>query len=171
MRYSICPSDLGANPFTVETSNLEVQVDLITMGQLADRDEKIDKLSAELEERHKIIDELEKRLDSVRSKSIESDKVSKLQFDNQILMTRLSQYKKAEKAAKEIAQDYETMKQKYYNVMTENKDMKTQVFDLMQSNCDKEHELQQLKMDASEKRAVHEKYIVEIKQLRADKEK
>jgi len=32
----------------------------------------------------------------------------------------LSQYKKAEKGVKEIASDYESMKMKYFNVLTEN---------------------------------------------------
>lgn len=58
-------------------------------------------------------------------KACDAEKLQKLQFDNQILMGRLTQYKKAEKGAKEIVADYEMMKQKYFNVMTENKDLKT----------------------------------------------
>jgi hypothetical protein len=60
-------------------------------------------------------------------------------------MGRLTQYKKAEKGAKEIVADYEMMKQKYFNVMTENKDLKTQVVEFMQASCDKEIEIKHLK--------------------------
>ena len=35
-------------------------------------------------------------------------------------MQRLTEYKKAEKGAKEIVIDYEQMKFKYFNVLTEN---------------------------------------------------
>ena len=35
-------------------------------------------------------------------------------------MNKLSEYKKAEKGAKEIVNDYEMMKMKYFNVLTEN---------------------------------------------------
>lgn len=35
-------------------------------------------------------------------------------------MTKLSDYKKAEKNAREIVNDYEQMKLKYFNVLTEN---------------------------------------------------
>ena len=59
------------------------------------------------------------------------------------MLSRLGQYKKAEKGAKEIVNDYESMKQKYFNVMTENKDIKTQFVELMQTNCDKELEIKQ----------------------------
>ncbi len=50
----------------------------------------------------------------------ESEALKKLRFDNQILMNKLSEYKKAEKSAKDIVSDYETMKMKYFNVLTEN---------------------------------------------------
>lgn len=50
----------------------------------------------------------------------ESEALKKLRFDNQILMNKLSEYKKAEKGAKEIVNDYEQMKMKYFNVLTEN---------------------------------------------------
>jgi hypothetical protein len=35
-------------------------------------------------------------------------------------MSRLGQYKKAEKGAKDIVSDYESMKMKYFTVLTEN---------------------------------------------------
>ncbi len=37
----------------------------------------------------------------------EGEALKKLRFDNQILMNKLSEYKKAEKGAKEIVTDYE----------------------------------------------------------------
>jgi hypothetical protein len=50
----------------------------------------------------------------------ESEALKKVKFDNQILMNKLSEYKKAEKAAKDLVGDYEQMKMKYFNVLTEN---------------------------------------------------
>lgn len=35
-------------------------------------------------------------------------------------MSKLSEYKKAEKGAKDIVTDYESMKMKYFNVLQEN---------------------------------------------------
>ncbi len=49
----------------------------------------------------------------------------KLKFDNQILMQRLGDYKKAERGAKDLCQEYETMKLKYFNVLTENERQKS----------------------------------------------
>ena len=40
-------------------------------------------------------------------------------------MNKLSEYKKAEKSAKDIVNDYEQMKQKYFNVLVENEKQKT----------------------------------------------
>ena len=40
-------------------------------------------------------------------------------------MNKLSEYKKAEKGAKEIVNDYEQMKLKYFNVLTENEQQKS----------------------------------------------
>ena len=42
-------------------------------------------------------------------------------------MNKLSEYKKAEKGAKEIVTDYEQMKMKYFNVLTENSNQKGQI--------------------------------------------
>ena len=50
--------------------------------------------------------------------------IEKFKFDNQILMQRLSEYKKAEKGAVEIVKDYEIMKEKYLNVLQENQKQK-----------------------------------------------
>ena len=48
----------------------------------------------------------------------------KYKFDNSILMQKLHEYKKAEKSAKDLVTDYEQMKMKYYNVLTENEKQK-----------------------------------------------
>lgn len=42
-------------------------------------------------------------------------------------MNKLSEYKKAEKTAKDIVGDYEAMKMKYFNVLTENEKSKTHI--------------------------------------------
>ncbi len=69
------------------------------------------------------IEELEKQLQTIQTvnkAANESEAVKKLKFDNQILMKNLSEYKKAEKSAKALVDDYEQMKLKYFNVLTEN---------------------------------------------------
>ena len=43
-----------------------------------------------------------------------------MKLDNQVLIGQLSMYKKAEKNIKEVATEYEGMKLKYFNVLTEN---------------------------------------------------
>ena len=55
----------------------------------------------------------------------ESETVKKLRFDIQILMNKLSDYKKAEKNVKELVNDYEQIKLKYFNTLTENSNQKT----------------------------------------------
>ena len=62
---------------------------------------------------------------------LESEALRKLRFDNQILMGKLSEYKKAEKGAKELVTDYEQMKMKYFNVLTENSNQKQQMTELI----------------------------------------
>lgn len=42
-------------------------------------------------------------------------------------MSKLTEYKKAEKGAKDIVNDYESMKMKYFNCLTENEKSKTQI--------------------------------------------
>ena len=54
----------------------------------------------------------------------ETDQIKKMRFDNQILMNKLSEYKKAEKSAKELVGDYELMKMKYFTVLSENSNQK-----------------------------------------------
>ena len=58
-------------------------------------------------------------------KGSDSEIIKKYKFDNQILMSKLSEYKKAEKGAKDIVTDYESMKMKYFNVLQENEKQKT----------------------------------------------
>lgn len=43
----------------------------------------------------------------LNQKGSECELIRKYKFDNQILMSKLSEYKKAEKGAKEIVGDYE----------------------------------------------------------------
>jgi hypothetical protein len=62
---------------------------------------------------------LQQQAASVKSAN-ESEIVKKLKFDTQVLMTKLSDYKKAEKTARELVNDYEQIKLKYFNVLTEN---------------------------------------------------
>lgn len=47
--------------------------------------------------------------------------IKKFKFDNQLLMRRLSEYKKAEKGAVEMVKDYAAMRFKYEKVLEENK--------------------------------------------------
>lgn len=74
-------------------------------------------------------------------------------------MTKLSEYKKAEKNVKEIVNDYEQMKQKYFNVLTENSTQKQQIQDMIQSKL----EIDQAQKDLTEEKG---KYIDELYTLR-----
>ena len=84
-----------------------------------------------------------------------------MKYDNQILIGQLSQYKKAEKNVKEIASDYESMKMKYFNVLTENEKQKTQLSELISKECDKEVELRNLTKE-------RDRYIDELYRVRMD---
>ena len=112
---------------TVDMRAEEIQCDLWSVAEMAAKDERVKVLEQQLDESNKHIDELEKKFEATNKNLKESDKVRKLNFDNQILMGQLSQYKKAEKNVKEIANDYESMKLKYFNVLTENAKQKTQL--------------------------------------------
>ena len=77
-----------------------------------------------------------------------------MKLDNQVLIGQLSQYKKAEKNVKEIANEYaqmknenESMKLKYFNVLTENEKQKTAIQELISKSCDKEVEMKTLLKD------------------------
>ena len=60
-------------------------------------------------------------------------------------MQRLGDYKKAEKGAKDLCQEYETMKVKYFNVLTENEKQKSQIADYIQNSLNKDQELKSLR--------------------------
>ena len=49
----------------------------------------------------------------------DSKELTKYKFDNQILMKKLSEYKKAEKGAVQLVKDYDDMKVKYFKVLEE----------------------------------------------------
>jgi hypothetical protein len=53
--------------------------------------------------------------------------MTKMKFDFQILMKKLQDYKKAEKNAVELVNDYDQMKVKYFNVLTDNSNQKSQI--------------------------------------------
>lgn len=57
----------------------------------------------------------------------EKDVIKKFKYDNQILLKRLSEYKKAEKGAVQIVKDYDEMKLKYFQVLQENQAQKLSV--------------------------------------------
>ena len=95
------------------------------------------------------------------SASNESEQVKKLKFDNQILMGKLSEYKKAEKNAKELVNDYDQMKLKYFNVLTDNSNQKSQIQELIQSKLDSELALKELSEEKQQ-------YINDLYNLRMD---
>lgn len=64
----------------------------------------------------------------------EKDLIKKFKYDNQILLKRLSEYKKAEKGAVQIVKDYDEMKLKYFQVLQENQTQKLGVQELMQKD-------------------------------------
>ena len=68
----------------------------------------------------------------------DSDILQKYKFDNQLLMKKLTDYKKAEKGAMEIVTDYEQMKMKYYNVLQENEKQKLSIQSHIQKEIDRE---------------------------------
>lgn len=60
-------------------------------------------------------------------------------------MNKLSEYKKAEKGAKELVTDYEQMKMKYFNVLTENQGQKMQIQEIVQGKLDADISIKELK--------------------------
>lgn len=96
-----------------------------------------------------------------KSMPLESEALKKLRFDNQILMGKLSEYKKAEKGAKELVSNYEQMKMKYFNVLTENSNQKQQLSELIQSKLDNEISINELNEEK-------QRYIDELYALRMD---
>ncbi len=76
-------------------------------------------------------------------------------------MTKLSEYKKAEKNVKELVNDYDQMKLKYFNVLTENSSQKKQIQELIQSKLDNDLAIK----DINDER---QKYVDEIYGMRMD---
>ena len=112
--------------------------------KMAEKDDKIKNLKEQLEDNNKQIDELEKKFEQANHKAKDSEQVKKLKYDNKILLGQLSQNKKAEKFGKEIANDYESMKMKYFNVLTENEKQKTQLQEFYTNQCNKDTEIRDL---------------------------
>ena len=104
--------------------------EFLNLEMLAERDGRITKFQEQF-------DQLEK---SQKSKHglVNSDQVSKYKFDNQILMKKLSEYKKAEKGAMDIVSDYEQMKLKYFTVLQENEKQKLSMQENIKKNIDLE---------------------------------
>jgi chromosome segregation ATPase len=136
---------------------------LLEPQMLSDRDFQIAELQVEIEDKARKIDELEKQLQSLpkQSSTNESELVKKLKFDTQILMQKLTDYKKAEKNVKELVGDYEQMKLKYFNVLTENSAQKTQIQELMRAKLESEVALKDLNEEKQQ-------YINELYMLRMD---
>lgn len=67
-----------------------MQADLIAVVDITAKDRKIEELVSELEARNKLIEDLEKTMNQSKSKACDSEKLQKLQFDNQILLGRLT---------------------------------------------------------------------------------
>jgi hypothetical protein len=61
----------------------------------------------------------------------ENDLAKKFKYDNQVLMRRLTDYKRAEKGAAEIVKDYASIKKKYEDVLEDNIKTKRALKELM----------------------------------------
>jgi hypothetical protein len=90
--------------------------------------------------------------------------VQKYKFDNQILMRKLSDYKKAEKGAMQIVGDYEEMKMKYFKVLKENESQKKTI----QANIQKDLD-QQVVIDKVNKEK--QSHVDELYRMRQDVER
>lgn len=109
-------------------------------------------LQTEVQDKQRKIEELERQLASAQQQMAqanakgtnESEIVKNIRYDNQILMSKLSEYKKAEKNVKDLVNDYEQMKLKYFNVLTENSAQKTHIQELIQAKLDSEIALKEL---------------------------
>jgi len=105
-----------------------------------------------------------KRLESKpveKAPKIDSEFLKKLQFDNHVLMNRLGQYKKAEKGAKDIVNDYEQMKMKYFHALTESQQNKLEIAELIKIQVNRDEENQKIHKEK-------EKNVSEIYQLRME---
>lgn len=127
------------------------------------RDSQIAHLQEEVSDKQIKIEELERQLQTIQAlnkAANESEALKKLKFDNQILMNKLSEYKKAEKGAKGLVDDYEQMKLKYFNVLTENSNQKSQIQMLIQSKLDSE--LAQKDLSEEKEQLINDLYNLRI---------
>lgn len=83
----------------------------------------------------------------ISAKHTESELVTKYKFDNQILMRKLSEYKKAEKGAMQIVKDYDEMKMKYFNLLQETEKTKKQVQEYLQKVMDQEQTIEKMNQE------------------------
>jgi len=60
-------------------------------------------------------------------------------------MKRLGEYKKAEKGARSLCMEYESMKLKYFNCLTENERQKTTISDYITTQTAQKEELATLR--------------------------
>ena len=124
------------------------QISLLSPQMIQDRDVQILYQQNEIEEKQRKVDELEKQLQTIQAvKAVvvnESETMKTLRFDHSILMKRVKDYKKAEQNAKEMVNDYEQMKLKYFNVLTETSKQKLSTQGLIQSKLDSEIQLKEL---------------------------
>ena len=107
-RQSLCPSEISASPFLVDMKDNDCQTDLDSI-TMANVDQQITQLQDKLKQGQQRIEELEQKMQQTPVKSLNTasnnktqDQLMKLKFDNQILMQRLGEYKKAEKGAKDL---------------------------------------------------------------------
>ena len=107
-RQSRCPSEISASPFLVAMMDNDCQTDLDSI-TMANVDQQITQLQDKLKQGQQRIEELEQKMQQTPVKSLNTasnnktqDQLMKLKFDNQILMQRLGEYKKAEKGAKDL---------------------------------------------------------------------
>ena len=75
-------------------------------------------------------------------------------------MTKLSDYKKAEKNVKELVNDYEQIKLKYFNVLTENSSQKTQIQELIQGKLESEVAMNEI--NEEKQRYVNDMYVLRM---------
>jgi chromosome segregation ATPase len=144
-------------------------VTLVDINKMNELDAQILYLQTEVEDKQRKIEELEKQLASAQQQmaiasskgSNESEIVKNIRYDNQILMSKLSEYKKAEKNVKDLVNDYEQMKLKYFNVLTENSAQKTHIQELIQAKLDSEIALKELNDEKQQ-------YVNEMYPLRMD---
>lgn len=139
----MCPSEFSG---MVEMKNSEAQTDDLGIQLL---EETVADLQYKLEISRAKIEELDLKVVQMPSKPqlSSSEEIKKLRFDNQILMTRLGVYKKAEKGARDLCQEYEQMKIKYFNCLQENEKQKNTITEFMTAHRSNDEEIATLKIE------------------------